>query len=170
MSNFDSISNKKLLWDLLIKNNAFSGLQEKQLSRVQTEFENTISHVSSLSQNSELVDKNKEFLQLMVSKLKLLKQTSNTNVYTAEEILQKKQEELNEEFNKAKSDFEEMTKVQRPEQPNFSDEGKDEPIQNMDSLLEDTMRERNLVEIPQDESLLQKIYNNQIKIMEKLNI
>lgn len=76
--NFSSISNKRLLWDLLVDNNIFSGVSADKEDIVKKLFESTIVSVSSDSiygngTNHKLSDLNKKFINNIITEINKLK-------------------------------------------------------------------------------------------------
>ena len=105
----------------------------------------------------------------------------SSTMLTSEEISNQKQEELNEKYKNMKENFDSLNSPSIPATPNFSDDISETPISNLTSLVDNTIEERNKdilkknvsfnnVVTTNDTELLNKILDNQIKIMEKLNI
>lgn len=194
MTEFIENNNKKLLWDLLLQNGAFNGQSEANFKQIQSDFEATITEINTISNTKNLVEKNKEFLALFIKKLNLLKADK---FVTAQELQNNRRDELNNKFETMQNDFHEMIKVNKPPEIEFSDGRDDEPIKNMDVLLEQAAKDRQLVmesikhpEPPNSESikpstpksvsfndtvtssdtaLLKEILENQKVILERLN-
>ena len=142
MTDFVAMQNKQLLWDLLIQNNAFMGHPESNLPRIKKEFEATITQIDAMYSNVDLTTKNKQFLKLFVNTLNSIK---NDVLITSQDIKNQKKEEMVARFSSMKNEFDEMIKINRPEEISFSDKKEDTPIKNMDELLKSTLQERNLV-------------------------
>ena len=208
MTQFIDVQNKKLLWDLLLNNGAFDGHTEENLPKIQSTFEYTITEIETSFTNKDLTEKNKEFLKNFVKKLSLLKNEvkqiipdkqpepepqpySGPELITAQELQDHRKSEFEARFNAMKSDFNNSIAVNKPKEIEFSDDKNDEPIKNMDDLLEKAAKERELIlaspktNLPEpinskavsfsdkvttnDTELLREILKNQQIILEKLN-
>ena len=149
-SEFTTIKNKELLWNLLLNNGAFNNLNEQQLPLVQGDFENLIVSLYSNNSKLNLIEQNKLFFQQMVQKINNRRQELKTyepvrEIYTSQDIRGKKLDEFNNDVQKAQDDFNSAITLKTPEEINFSDsKDLDKPISNMDELIEKTIAERNL--------------------------
>ena len=174
MNDFATNKNKELLWNLLLNNGAFNNLLETQLPAIQSDFENLMVSLSKEKIKGNLMEKNKQFVQQMIQKINAHKQPKiqepGREMYTSQDIRNKKIDEFNNKIVQAQDDFNSVIKLKTPEEINFSDkknEEEDKPIDNMDELIAKTIAERNLeVEIitkndNQDEKQTQKWLNMQ---------
>lgn len=151
MNDFATNQNKELLWNLLLNNGAFNNLLETQLPAVQTDFENLMGYLSTEKTKVNLMEKNKQFVQQMIQKINSHKQPKihepGREMYTSQDIRNKKIDEFNNKIVQAQEDFNSVIKLKTPEEINFSDkknEEDDKPIDNMDELIAKTIAERNL--------------------------
>jgi hypothetical protein len=151
MTEFTSNKNKELLWNLLLNNGAFNNLLETQLPSIQSDFENLIVSLSKGKQKIKLMEKNKHFVQQMIQTINNYKQPKirepGREMYTSQDIRNKKIDEFNEKIVQAQEDFNSVIKLKTPEEINFSDkknDDEDKPIDNMDELIAKTIAERNL--------------------------
>jgi len=174
MNDFATNQNKELLWNLLLNNGAFNNLLETQLPAIQSDFENLMVSLSKEKTKVNLMEKNKYFFQQMIQKINAHKQPKiqepGREMYTSQDIRNKKIDEFNNKIVQAQDDFNSVIKLKTPEEINFSDkknEEEDKPIDNMDELIAKTIAERNLeVETitkneNQDEKQTQKWLNMQ---------
>ena len=70
------IKNKELLWNVLLENGMFNGIDPKNINKVQETFEMSIHNLSTKFKNSyDLISANKIILSDMVEKLKIFKNT-----------------------------------------------------------------------------------------------
>ena len=92
--------------------------------------------------NLNLIAKNKQFLKIFVNTLNSIK---SDVLITAQDISNQRKDEMNERFSSMKNEFDEMIKINRPEEISFSDNKEDGPIKNMDELLKSAVAQRNLV-------------------------
>ena len=149
-SQFTNNKNKELLWNLLLNNGAFNNLREDQLPVIQNDFQNLIVSLYNDNSNLNLIEQNKLFVQQMVQKINNYKQQMKIyepvrEIYTNQDIRNKKLDEFNNSVQKAQDDFNSVITLKTPEEINFSDsKDLDKPISNMDELIEKTIAERNL--------------------------
>ena len=148
MSEFTSNKNKGLLWNLLLNNGAFNNLADNDLPMIQNDFERLVDSLSK--ENIDLIKLNKLFMQQMIQKINSYRQQLKIyepvkEIYTNQDIRNKKLDEFNENVQKAQDDFNSVIKLKTPEEISFSDKTElDKPINNMDELIEKTIAERNL--------------------------
>jgi len=148
MSEFTSNKNKSLLWNLLLNNGAFNNLADNDLPTIQNDFEQLIGFLSN--ENIDLIKLNKLFMQQIIQKINNHRQQLKIyepvkEIYTNQDIRNKKIDEFNESVQKAQDDFNSVIKLKTPEEISFSDKTElDKPINNMDELIEKTIAERNL--------------------------
>ena len=149
-SQFTNNKNKELLWNLLLNNGAFNNLREDQLPVIQNDFQNLILSLYNENSNLNLIEQNKLFVQQMVQKINSQKQQMKIyepvrEIYTSQDIRNKKLDEFNSNVEKAQNEFNSVITLKTPEEINFSDsKDLDKPISNMDELIEKTIAERNL--------------------------
>tara|TARA_Y100000992_G_scaffold75127_1_gene47399 strand:+ start:278 stop:949 length:672 start_codon:yes stop_codon:yes gene_type:complete len=149
-SQFTNNKNKELLWNLLLNNGAFNNLTEQQLPIIQNDFQNLILSLYNENSNLNLIEQNKLFVQQMVQKINSQKQQMKIyepvkEIYTSQDIRNKKLDEFNSNVEKAQNEFNSVITLKTPEEINFSDsKDLDKPISNMDELIEKTIAERNL--------------------------
>ena len=90
------------------------------------------------------------FFQQMVQKINNRRQQLKIyepvrEMYTNQDIRNKRLDEFNNSVQKAQDDFNSVITLKTPEEINFSDsKDLDKPISNMDELIEKTIAERNL--------------------------
>jgi hypothetical protein len=112
----NSLNNKAKLWDECIQQGTFNYIHKDNALKVQSIFENTVEFFSNRNESIELI--NKEFM----IKIK---------------------EELNKPstFEEKQKEYEVLLNKQPPTKIDFSDKI-DEPIKNIDALLEQTQNNR----------------------------
>jgi len=142
--------NKEMLWELLRDNNAFQGLTNTQYNNVITIFNTTLNQTSS--NDKPLVEMNKEFISSMLQKLNAIKiDTIQDNVknniidpkvLTHQEIQIQKRNEFENNLEKRQQEFTKYMKIHVPDEIDFGDNIKEEPISNVDSLIHEKMKER----------------------------
>ena len=149
---FNASDNKKMLWDLLEENGNFSGIRPSFFKNIHYEFDNTINEIDRITNNLSLIEKNKQFIQKFTYKLKTLTSFPKENVSSfdlnqnldTQKFKQIRQEQLNDDFNKKKTEMDNLLIAKKPNDINFSELGEDEPIKDIDSILEKTIQQRNL--------------------------
>lgn len=151
MSEFIQNKNKELLWNLLLNNGVFNNLTEDKLPIVRNDFESLINNLSQQNTDQSLIDKNKIFVLEMIKKInnydkvELKTYEPVKEMYTSQDIRNKKLDEFNNQVKKAEDDFNSVIKLKTPEEISFFDKNTEEtPINNMDELIEKTIAERNL--------------------------
>jgi hypothetical protein len=153
---FNSMSNKGIIWKLLSDNNAFSNIPDNKYNLIKETFDKKISIMAEQidETNDRLINLNKKIISDMVLYLNDIKQKSNSNnvsnnvpeLYSANDLSQQKQKKLEDDFNIKKNEFENLTKVNIPETPDFSDK-LDTPIgSEMDKMIAEqiALREQQL--------------------------
>ena len=174
MNTFDGIKNKELLYNLLLNNNLFSGLNDTHIQTIRNQFEENIISVNAQYSSSSLINKNKAFTQNMIRYINSVKQQekiSNQNssisssknvtslsdlpnssdahnieeIYTAEDIRNKNIKSFENNLQSAQSDFADSMKLKQPDDVSFNDSQDDGPMENMDDILAKTIAERNFV-------------------------
>ena len=129
MNNFTNNENKVLLWDLLTKHNHFKDIDNQHFHEVQKLFEEEIVIINNSNKSLDLVNKNKMFLSSIITKLNKYK-TPEIFTHTAAELHLKKQQELDNSYNKKQNEFNELINSHMPSQSiNFSDE-MDKPFED----------------------------------------
>ena len=145
----NSNENKAYLWEKCITEGIFNNIHKEKASSVQGIFENVIA----------------EFLKLNT--------TDKLDVINIK-IIQKLKEEINKlnSFEETQKSYDELLNKPNPPKINFSDI-KDEPIKNLDKLLEQTQDSRKDIFKPNVQVDWGKIIKNQndilIKILETQN-
>lgn len=153
---FNSMSNKGIIWKLLSDNNAFSNIPDNKYNLIKETFDKKVSIMAEQinETNDRLINLNKKIISDMVVYLNDIKQKSSSNnvsnnvpeLYSANDLSQQKQKKLQDDFNIKKNEFENLTKVNIPETPDFSDK-LDTPIgSEMDKMIAEqiALREQQL--------------------------
>lgn len=149
---FNSISNKGMIWNLLSNNNAFSNIPDNKYNLIKETFDKKISIMAEQidESNDQLLNLNKKIISDMVVYLSDIKQKNNSNsvpeLYSANDLSKQRQKRLNDELIAKQNEFENLTKVNIPETPDFSDK-LDTPIgSEMDKMIAEqiALREQQL--------------------------
>ena len=134
---FVSTENKSVLWSVLFENGMFEGLPQDSYEAVHQAFEQTVrSQGNLITADVTLVHANKALITAMVQTIERFKPSSSKAQAAADSIRL---------FEAKKNELDSSMKVPIPEEPTFADES-DMPIdgEKLDSLLEDTMRQRDI--------------------------
>ena len=130
---FNSASNKGIIWNLLLENNSFSNIPDNKYNVIKETFDKKVGIMAEQidESNDRLINLNKKIISDMVIYLSDIKQKYNSNsvpeLYNANDLSQQRQKRLNDELTSKKNEFENLTKVNIPETPDFSDK-LDSPI------------------------------------------
>ena len=145
MSEFVNSSNKGILWDFLNENKKFEGINNKYKINIQGEFDNTIKLIDTERKTYSLIDKNKEFIRVMIEKLNEYRQRSMQEqpaLYTNKDIQQDRKKILEKEYERKKEEFNVIKQNAQLPTVNFS-EKLDGPLSgDMDSLIMQTIKMR----------------------------
>ena len=124
---FNSASNKGIIWNLLLENNSFSNIPDNKYNVIKETFDKKVGIMAEQidESNDRLINLNKKIISDMVIYLSDIKQKYNSNsvpeLYNANDLSQQRQKRLNDELTSKKNEFENLTKVNIPETPDFSD-------------------------------------------------
>lgn len=130
---FNSASNKGIIWNLLLENNSFSNIPDNKYNVIKETFDKKVGIMAEQIDEStdRLINLNKKIISDMVIYLSDKKQKYNSNsvpeLYNATDLSEQRQKRLNDELSAKKNEFENLTKVNIPETPDFSDK-LDSPI------------------------------------------
>jgi hypothetical protein len=154
MSDFNSIQNKGIIWELLIEQNLFEGIDQKYKLEIKDLFEQTILIIEKQGRGLSLIEKNKEVIKNMVIKLEVFKKQSNVNnhprQYTNEDLQRERQNAFERELKRKQTEFDGLTR-KIPEKIDFADKLDEKIGDKMDLLLAETiaMREKQLNQVIQ---------------------
>jgi len=173
---FNTNENKVLLWDVLKDTGKFNSLTPSLQKGIKFEFENTMNEIDKQYNNHTLLDKNKIFIQNFTYKLDTFQSpptffndSLNQNAYTAEDIQNQRTHEINEQFTQKKMEMDELLIAKKPEEVDFNDNSKkDEPLENIDAILQKTIQQRNIeienINTSYDQKKAKKWLDNEKKI------
>ena len=132
----NSLTNKAKLWDDCIQQGVFNSVHKDNVSKIQNIFETTIDIF--ITKNDSIDILNKEFM------IKIKEELNKLN-----------------SFEERQKDYDQLLSNPKPKTIDFSDK-LDEPIKNMDLLLEKTQNNRQeifkLIDKPLDKSLQDKSF------------
>ena len=152
-NSFNSIDNKSLIWDMLMKNQFFDNIADDKFENVKMMFENIIRRLNQTISQSEnttrerLLELNKQVILQVKSNISVFHNRSVESLQDTERVLV-----FDRNLEIAKTDFEMMNKPPVPKTPEFLLPD-DEPLksENMDTMLERLKMERERL-VPTDVS------------------
>ena len=169
---------KKELWELCLSMKVFENIDESKLEKTKDIFENVFSNYQSQVLQQE---NNGMLKQTLISEIN--KELAPLKQITRDSIVEKKKNDFESQYEKKQEEFNTMMHKNVPETPNFGDMKEEPPLENIEALIEQQMKEREKVMNINDETN-QVVSNNQFthveqhssniqdssNIMEKLNI
>ena len=143
----NSNQNKQMLWELLKDNNAFNNYTNKDYENVIVLFNESVNLINNKTPNLSLMEKNKIFIQDIMKKLNSVKKKKinifeDNYVLTHEEIQNVRRNDFEEKLKNTQEDVNKAMKLERPPDIDFSDKNDDESIHNIESLIENKIKER----------------------------
>jgi hypothetical protein len=149
---FGSHANKRLLWDIMVENNVFTGLSNKYFNNIKADFERILQGFKSIiSVNDSILELNKKSILRMMEEVKKYRETTPLNVpVTSADLLTKKQEQFQKGLQTKQEEFNRLIQPVKPQIIDFSDNIDDEPIgSEMDMKLSQTItwREQQLSQV-----------------------
>ena len=177
MNDVTSRKNKELVWQTLYDNKRFENFKQEEFPAILKLFEGAI---ESIAVNPNyvgytLLDKNKYVIELFLKQLneysltKSIKSTQPKEPYLQQEIKSNNIERLNKAHEEQINEFNKFN-IDKPPEIDFSDNTDTLDTTIFNKNLEDMVKVRDqetpMVKILE---LLEKINNNQLKILSKLN-
>ena len=161
---FRSVSNKRLLWDLLLKNSMFTNIPPEKETLVKKLFESKVEMiVNEKGDDKTLSSLNKKLFSVFVPELKNLQITekgvtfadnlqksqpesniilSDGNIITAEKQMEIRQSQFKNSLESMQSDFSNMINREIPKEIDFSDASKDIDNMDIDKRMEEIIKSR----------------------------
>ena len=139
---FISIKNKAMIWQLLMEANAFINIPDKYFEKIKSVYEQIIVEIANLSDIS-LTDRNKMLMSKMLEKIKYF---SNEHI---QKPLQEVKIRVNEEFENKKQEFIQLVNHNKPTDISFSD-NIDKPFDSVElnSKLNELISDRSYDTLP----------------------
>ena len=175
-------SNVQMLWDVLRETEIYDKMNIYKRGEFQQSVLGNINKFYSVEKTSQtpsknLIEMNKKFIEIMINNLSNqsvsltvnpelppLKLKQN-NAYTSKDIQTERQAEFENSLNIKRQDFDNTINIKKPPVPIFSD-NLDEPIREMESLIAQTIAQRNF-EIDQIQSVNSMNNSNNDFLMSK---
>ena len=132
---------KKQLWDKCVEQNIFNNIPENNFDNVKKTFEYIITNYQAqILQNENNTKSN--FSEILLSDIK--RQIEKFKLITKDEIQEMNNNEFNKEYAQKQKEFDELNNKNVPEQPNFSDNIQEEPLDNsnIDALIQEQIKQR----------------------------
>lgn len=153
MAEFNSNDNKSILWDILLEQNVFEGIDSKHKYEIKDIFEQTILLVEKQGRGLSLIEKNKEVIKNIVISIESFKRQQTPSVarqYTNEELHLERQKAFDRELKRKQTEFDGLNRTM-PEKIDFSDKADEKIGDKIDSLLAEVIasRERELKQVLQ---------------------
>lgn len=154
MAEFTSNDNKSILWDILVEQNLFEGIDSKYKYEIKDVFEQTILVVEKQGRGLSLIEKNKDVIKNMVMTLESFKRQQQSPIvprqYTNEELHKERQKAFERELQRKQTEFDGLNRTM-PEKIDFSDKADEKLGDKIDTLLAETIasRERELKQVLQ---------------------
>ena len=157
INNFLHKENLNTLWDVISDEDIFKFLSRDIQSKVAELFSNNFKGFFEIekTKTSSLVDINKKYIMLilnhikktytqqMPNKIKILDETPEKEIITAEELHNERKSKFDKDLFKRQEEFENIMVVKTPPVPNFLDKYEDKPIGEMDKIIKDMTAKRN---------------------------
>ena len=127
---FNSNNNKSVLWEMLVENNEFMGLND--VEQVKDLFENTITITDGNHATNNILEKNKIFLKDFIRMLSNMRKRSTSNVapnvgpnVTRADIQQARNNQFESNLKNRQEEFTDLITQKKPTEIDFSDKDKD---------------------------------------------
>ena len=155
--NFNTIDNKRLLWQLLYENNTFNNIPDNQLTNVKNIFEQQITYINNNDRSLNLTEKNKKLIKKMIENIIVFKSRKSLKPLEVVEI------KISKDFEYKKEEMMNLLKKPTQQEIDFN-EGVDNPINNeeMENILTEMVKKRN-IDIEIDEVTKTKKVNFDVK-------
>ncbi len=137
--NFNTIDNKRLLWELLYENNIFNNIPDNQLTNVKNIFEQQINFINNNDRSLNLKEKNKKLIKQIIEHITVFKSTKSLKPLEEVEI------KISKDFEDKKEEMINLLKKPSQKEIDFN-EGIDNPINNeeMENILSEMIKKRNI--------------------------
>lgn len=158
--NFNTNQNKKILWDLLLENKYFDNLPMEVMKNMPRIFEAQVENILEYNKNKglQLLNLNQLFIKSMVDEIskyqtrekkKVTFNENATEVYTREDIRNKKIQNIETVYEKKKSEFDNAYIKPQPQDIDLSDKPSSDFNENVNRSYDSTLaqREKELEEI-----------------------
>jgi hypothetical protein len=146
MSSYIAASNQEMLWRTILKNPLFGRTlsQEQQPIWFREIIGNFYSETTNkILNNNELLELNKSTLRYMVNKLK--EQTSQPEIgEPINDRIQPQSASYQSDYDNLQTNYNNMHQRNVPQEPDFKEQIDDEKITNMDELLQQQLKDREL--------------------------
>ena len=157
INNFLDKENINTIWDVISDEDIFKFLSRDIQSKIAEIFMKNIKGFFEVEKikTSNLIDMNKKYIILILNniktnyiqkvpnKIKILDEPPNKELITYEEIQNDKKSQFEKDLQQRQQDFENSINVKAPPVPEFSDNYSDEPIMEMEKMIQQITSKRN---------------------------
>ena len=137
---FQSENNKKLLWDLLSEKPTFIDKINTDVINTKNSFEYILTNINTNNYTS-LMDLNKVFILEILNKCND-NDFFKVNQVTNESIVNNREKLFEERLKRRQEEFSQLINKNVPNEINFQDDVTELPIDNLDSLIQNTLEKR----------------------------
>ena len=143
MNDINTVDNKMFIWKLLVDNGSFNKLSKEQIEEIYKKYDSIVNNVNKDSKDDNLVDKNKKLIYTLNENINTLynSHTTSREAITSEEIIQKRQEQFNDNLTSKRQEFDNLMNINKPNEIDFMDK-EELPIADMDSKLSSVISSR----------------------------
>ena len=146
--------NASTLWEVL-KENAFKNKTPQEVVAINSSFSQRMSGFfdEDRGNSKNLIELNKKFIisfmKTPTTKVNTplvqesLMPGNNRGLYKVEDIQEARLQQFGKQYEQRKQEFENSMTTRMPEPPKFTDNKSDSPLENVESLIAETMRQRN---------------------------
>uniref|UniRef100_A0A6C0F470 Uncharacterized protein n=1 Tax=viral metagenome TaxID=1070528 RepID=A0A6C0F470_9ZZZZ len=149
VNKFLTNKNASTLWEVL-KEDALKNKTSQEITEIHSNFDKIMTNFFDEQRINfkNLIDINKKFI---LSFMKITENKTQLNdaqnvkagLYKVEDIQEARMQQFDKKYEKRKKEFENSMMHKIPDSPNFADNVNDTPLENIESLIAETMRQRN---------------------------
>tara|TARA_Y100000768_G_C23967259_1_gene678492 strand:- start:1244 stop:2068 length:825 start_codon:yes stop_codon:yes gene_type:complete len=160
MSEFDSIENKAMIWNLLYDGDVFNNIPNNRVDLIRKVLDDKINFIKSNNTGS-LTELNKIVIAEIMEEIEIYKVTSNNNssLVTSQDLSMDRQTKMESKLKTIQNDFTNLINAKKPKEIDFSDKD-NMPLEDIDSILAKQIASR-------DEEVNNILYNEPPKEWKK---
>lgn len=160
MSEFDSIENKAMIWNLLYDGDVFNNIPNNRVDLIRKVLDDKINFIKSNNRGS-LTELNKIVIAEIMEEIEIYKVTSDTNssLVTSQDLSMDRQTKIESKLKTIQNDFTNLINAKKPKEIDFSDKD-NVPLEDIDSILAKQIASR-------DEEVNNILYNEPPKEWKK---
>ena len=161
MSEFDSIENKAMIWNLLYDGDVFNNIPNNRVDLIRKVLDDKIYFIKSNNTGS-LTELNKIVIAEIMEEIEIYKVTSSNNkssLVTSQDLSMDRQTKIESKLKTIQNDFTNLINAKKPKEIDFSDKD-NVPLEDIDSILAKQIASR-------DEEVNNILYNEPPKEWKK---